>query len=71
MSDVIRMYYIQVRTVHGWHRLKSENYSSLLVAALKIQMHIADASEQGEVLPASIFRIVKVKPKRNTNVYTD
>ena len=65
------MYYIQVRTAHGWHRYGADNYSSLLVASLRVQMHVDDATERGEAIPASIFRIVKVKPKRNTNVYTD
>ena len=65
------MYYIQVRTVHGWHRYGADNYSSLLVASLRVQMHVDDATEQGHVSSRGIFRIVKVKPKRNTNVYTD
>ena len=65
------MYYIQTRTAYGWHRLHSDNYASLLDAALQVQQYIADALERGEALPPSIFRTVKVKPKRNTNVYTD
>ena len=65
------MYYIQVRTAHGWHRYGADNYSSLLVAALKVQMHVDDATERGEISTRGIFRIVKVKPKRNTNVHTD
>jgi hypothetical protein len=57
------MYYIQIRTAYGWHRYGADNYSSLLVAALKVQMHIDDATEWGLIRTRGIFRIVKVKPK--------
>ena len=65
------MYYIQVRTVHGWHRYGADNYSSMLVASLRVQMHVDDAKEQGQLTSRGVFKIVKVKPKRNTNVYSD
>tara|TARA_R110000772_G_scaffold10798_1_gene34262 strand:+ start:356 stop:538 length:183 start_codon:yes stop_codon:yes gene_type:complete len=57
------MYYIQIRTAYGWHRYGADNYSSLLVAALRVQMHVDDATEWGLIRTRGIFRIVKVKPK--------
>ena len=57
------MYYIQIRTAHGWHRYGAGNYSSLLVASLRVQMHVDDATEWGLIRTRGIFRIVKVKPK--------
>jgi hypothetical protein len=57
------MYYIQIRTAYGWHRYGANNYSSLLVASLRVQMHVDDATEWGLIRTRGIFRIVKVKPK--------
>jgi hypothetical protein len=57
------MYYIQIRTAYGWHRYGANNYSSLLVASLRVQMHVDDATESGLIRTRGIFRIVKVKPK--------
>jgi hypothetical protein len=57
------MYYIQIRTAYGWHRYGADNYSSLLVASLRVQMHVDDAAELGLIRTRGIFRIVKVKPK--------
>ena len=57
------MYYIQIRTAYGWHRYGADNYSSLLVASLRVQMHVDDATEWGLIRTRGIFRIVKVKPK--------
>jgi len=58
-------YYIQTRTLHGWHRLFSDNYPSLDEASKGIERHIDSMFfEHGEMLPNSIFRIVKCKPKK-------
>jgi hypothetical protein len=58
-------YYIQTRTLHGWHRLFNENYPSLEEASKGIERHLDSMFfEHGEMLPSSIFRIVKCKPKK-------
>ena len=66
MSDEFpRKYYIQTRTAHGWHRLHPENYPSLIEAVYGMERHIDSMFfEHGEMLPTSIFRIVRVKPKK-------
>jgi len=57
------VYYIQIRTAYGWHRYGADNYSSLLVSKLRVQMHVDDAAETGVIRTRGIFRIVKVKSK--------
>jgi hypothetical protein len=58
-------YYIQTRTAHGWHRLYDDNYETLLDASHSIERHIDRLFiNHGEVLPTSIFRIVKCKLKK-------
>ena len=58
-------YYIQTRTLHGWHRLFTDNYPSLEEASKGIERHLDSMFfEHGEMLPTSIFRIVKCKPKK-------
>ena len=59
-------YYIQTRTVHGWHRLFTQNYDSLEEASKGIERHLDSLFfEYGEMdVPRSIFRIVKCKPKK-------
>ena len=61
----LKQYYIQTRTLHGWHRLFTENYDSLEEASKGIERHLDSMFfEHGEMLPTSIFRIVKCKPKK-------
>ena len=61
----MKQYYIQTRTLHGWHRLFTENYDSLEEASKGIERHLDSMFfEHGEMLPTSIFRIVKCKPKK-------
>ena len=65
----MKQYYIQTRTLHGWHRLFTENYDSLEEASKDIERHLDSMFfEHGEMLPTSIFRIVKCKPKGVVNV---
>ena len=61
----MKQYYIQTRTLHGWHRLFTENYDSLEEASKGIERHLDSMFfEHGEMLPTSIFRIVKCKQKK-------
>lgn len=62
----MKQYYIQTRTVHGWHRLFTENYNSLEEASKGIERHLDSLFFEHGVMdvPTSIFRIVKCKPKK-------
>ena len=61
----LRQYYIQTRTQHGWHRLFNSNYPSLEEASKGIERHLDSMFfEHGEMLPSSIFRIVRYKNKK-------
>ena len=66
----IKQYYIQTRTVHGWHRLFTQNYDSLEEASKGIERHLDSLFFEHGVMdvPSSIFRIVKCKPKGVVNV---
>jgi len=68
-------YYIQTRTEHGWHRIiPLPTYDSLQEATLEMERYIDKLFfEYGEIdIPTSIFRIVKVKPKKGgANVHED
>lgn len=65
MTEQPRLYYIQTRTEHGWHRLHPENYWGLTEATHGLERYIDSMFfEHGEMLPTSIFRIVRVKPKK-------
>ena len=65
MMDEPRMYYIQTRTSHGWHRPHPENYEGLQQATHGLERHIDSMFfEHGEMLPTGIFRIVRCKPKK-------
>ena len=59
-------YYIQTRTLHGWHRLFTENYDSLEEASKGIERHLDSLFFEHGVMdvPTSIFRIVKCKQKK-------
>ena len=60
-------YYIQTRTEHGWHRIAPlPNYDSLQEATLELERFLDKLFfEYGEMdIATSIFRIVKVKPKK-------
>ena len=60
-----RTYYIQTRTLHGWHRLHPQNYDSLQEATLGMERHIDSMFfEHGEMLPTGIFRIVRYKNRK-------
>ena len=64
-DDFPRKYYIQTRTIHGWHRLHDISYASLIEAMYGIERHIdLMFFKHNETLPTSIFRIVKCKPKK-------
>ena len=66
----MKQYYIQTRTLHGWHRLFTENDDSLEEASKGIERHLDSLFFEHEVMdvPTSIFRIVKCKPKGVVNV---
>lgn len=63
---LVKKYYIQTRTVHGWHRIMPlPNYDSLKDAQMALERHLDSLFfEYGEMdIPTNIFRIVKCKPK--------
>ena len=62
----MKQYYIQTRTLHGWHRLFTENYDSLEEASKGIERHLDSLFFEHGVMdvPTSIFRIVKCKQKK-------
>jgi hypothetical protein len=64
IEEFPRKYYIQTRTIHGWHRLHPENYPSLIEAVHGMERHMDSMFEHGEMLPSGIFRIVKCKPRK-------
>ena len=66
----MKQYYIQTRTLHGWHRIMPlPNYDSLKDAQLGLEKHLDSLFfEYGEMdIPTNIFRIVKCKPKGVAN----
>jgi len=62
----MKQYYIQTRTLHGWHRLFTENYDSLEEASKGIERHLDSLFFEHGVMdvPTNIFRIVKCKQKK-------
>ena len=67
----IKQYYIQTRTLHGWHRIMPlPNYDSLKDAQMALERHLDSLFFEHGVMdvPTSIFRIVKCKPKGVVNV---
>ena len=66
----MKQYYIQTRTLHGWHRIMPlPNYDSLKEAQMALERHLDSLFFEHGVMdvPTSIFRIVKCKPKGVAN----